>query len=174
MDEQKTIQVELFNVAEVGEKTIRFNVLTKEEAGIYGLLCPEKTSIKKEDIENQEMPSRVVDFVKLVNVDERFYQYEIWHSDRYEMKDPILIGREKDPQNPTYTWYDKFYFIARWGKELDNFSVLKKKAMEILKRRITLFYLTAKGQINTFLENPDLFCEEYINNNQISIPTLGR
>jgi hypothetical protein len=95
-------------------------------------------------------------------VEKRFKNYEVWHADAYEIKDPILLGRQSDPANPTYTWYDKFYFIARWGEELQPFSKLKEKAIEFMKEKSLVNAMKLKAMLNVYLENPDLFCKQAI------------
>lgn len=88
------------------------------------------------------------------------------------IKDPILLGRQSDPANPTYTWYDKFYFIARWGEELRPFKELKENAITFMKEQSLAKAIKLKAMLNAYLENPDLFCRTEImkGSSQIGIP----
>jgi len=157
------MKVEIYNVAEItpntAEQELVFALFTKEQGGVYGILCPNKETILPDKILDYPLPDRVKDTVKLIEVSPRFYQYEVWHADQFEIKDPILLGREKDPAQPTYNWYDKFYLIARWGEELQPFSELKVKAISFLKEHSIGKALKLKAMTNAFLDNPDLFCK---------------
>ena len=170
------MKVEIINVAEITSKTkeqkLEFALFTKEQAGVYGVLCPTHLSFAPDKILEAPMPIRVLDIVKLIQVEPKFYQYEIWHAERFEIKDPILLGREKDPENPQYNWYDRFYFIARWGDELAPFAKLKEKAIDFIKTHSIAKALKLKAMVNAYLENPELFCKVSIEKgiSQITVP----
>ena len=175
------MQVEIYNVAEVTSNTteqkVDFQLFTKEQAGVYGVICPHRENITIDKIGEYPLPDRVKEIVNLIQVETppRFYTYEIWHADQFEIKDPILLGRIKDPTtNPTYTWYDKFYLIARWGDELKPFKELKEKAIGFMKEHSIASALKLKAMVNTYLENPELFCKVAIEKgiSQIGVPTF--
>jgi hypothetical protein len=172
------MKVEIYNTAEVTnsatEQKLEFALFTKEQSGVYGVVCPHKETVSPEKIVDYPLPDRVKDIVKMVELDKRFYMYEVWHSDAYEIKDPILVGRIKDPTNPTYNWYDKFYLIARWGEELQPFADLKKKAIEFMKEHSIASALKLKAMVNAYLENPDLFCKVAVEKgiSQIGVPSF--
>ena len=172
------MEVEIYNTAEIASNTaeqkLDFALFTKEQAGVYGVICPHKESIKPESIVDYPLPDRVKDIVKMVELEHRFYTYEVWHADQFEIKDPILLGRIKDPANPTLNWYDKFYLIARWGEELQPFADLKKRAIEFMKEHSIASALKLKAMVNAYLENPDLFCKVAIEKgvSQIGVPTF--
>lgn len=165
------MNVEIFNKAEVTEKgqekVFHFDQLTKEQRCVYNILCPSIDYVNKDNIEEYPMPNRCLEFVKSINIDDRFYKYEVWKSDVYEVKDPVLIGIEKDKENPDKSWYDKRYLLARWGKELVNFSELKNLALEKIKEKLTCEALKSKAELETFLSNPDLFCRKFIRENNV-------
>ena len=170
------MQVEIYNVSEINgttqEQKLDFALFTREQAGVYGAICPNKDSIEPEKIIDYPLPDRVLEIVKLVQVDNRFYKYEVWKSDAYEIKDPILLGRVRDEKNPTYTWNDKFYLIARWGEELEQFDKLKTKAINFMKEHSLTKCIKLKAMLSAYLENPDLFCKVAIENgnSQIAVP----
>ena len=171
-------KVEIYNVAEITSSTteqrLEFMLFSKEQSGVYGVVCPNRESIEAEKILDYPLPDRVKDIVKLAEVDHRFYKYEVWHADQYEIKDPILLGRVKDPGNPTYTWNDKFYLIARWGEELKPFQELKVKAIAFMKEHSIASALKLKAMVNAYLENPELFCKVAIEKgiSQIGVPNF--
>ena len=172
------MQVEIYNIAEVTpnttEQKLEFQLFTKEQAGVYGAICPHKESIEPEKIIEYPFPDRVKEIVNLIQIDQRFYKYEIWHADQYEIKDPILLGRVADPKNPSYNWYDKFYLIARWGDELQPFTDLKKKAIAFMKDHSIASALKLKAMVSAYLENSELFCKVAIEKgiSQIDVPTF--
>ena len=173
------MKVEIYNVAEVTSNTteqkLDFSLFTKEQAGVYGVICPHRDVIDQEKILEYPLPDRVKDLVKLIQVNPIYHKYEVWHSDAYEIKDPILVGRVCDPKNPTYSWNDKYYLISRWGEELQPFNELKNKAIAFIKEHSIAEALKLKAMVNAFLENPDLFCKVAIEkgNSNIGVPTFS-
>lgn len=161
------MKVEIFNTAEITgnnlEQKIAFDLFTKEQSGVYGVLCPEKDTIEPDKILEYPLPERCKEILQSLSIGEPlFYKYEVWHADRYEIKDPILLGRVQDPKNPTYTWNDKFFLIARWGEELESFNKLKERAIERLKNDSLVEAIKLKANLNAFMENAELFCKKAI------------
>jgi len=171
------MKVEIMNVAEVNAETqeqlLQFAKFNKEQAGVYGVLCPTKSTLTAEQIAaDVDIPERVKEIVEMTK--DRFYKFEVWESDLYEVKDPILIGREKSKEkDQQYDWYDKHFLLARWGEELDSFSNLKKKAIEVLTKKTKIALIRSKASIDSYLTDVQLFVENGISKGDISIPSFN-
>lgn len=170
------MKIEILNTAEVTSETkeqgFSFNKITKDQAAVYGILCPIKHDYDIEQIKTMvDVPDRIKQLADMTC--DRFYKFQIWEAESYEVKDPILLGRVKDPNNPTYTWNDSYFFLARWGSELENFSILKQKAIQIFQDKSILEAMKIKAQIDMFLQNPVLFSKMAIEDNKIEIPSLN-
>ena len=169
------MEIEILNTSEINTETreqgVSFDLFTKEQSAVYGILCPKRKTMTIEEIQQDlDIPQRVKEIAEISK--DRFYKYEVWGSDLYEVKDPILLGREQDPKNPTYNWYDKFYILARWGNELDSFENLKLKANKIYKDKCVISAIKIKARIDAFLLNPEIFVNAGLNAGIISEPRL--
>lgn len=171
------MKIEVMNIAEVTtdtkEQMLQFAEFTAQEAGVYSVVCPKKNmDLTAENVLAQiDVPDRVKEIVEMTK--SRFYKYEIWTAATYEIKDPILIGREKSVKKPQYTWEDKYYLLARWGAELEQFSILKEKALDIFQRDCMIKAMKMKSQIDMFLMNPKLFCERAIDRGITTEPMMS-
>jgi hypothetical protein len=170
------MQVEILNVSEITpdtkEQLVAFNKLTKEESGVYGVLCPQKTTKTPQEIlESEDIPSRIKEIVEMTKG--RFYKYEIWEADSYDVKDPIILGREKSKEHPEHAWYDSIYFVGRWGKELETFANLKKMAVDKLVKECKIEVLKMKALIHSRLEDIELFVEAGITAGKTGVPSCS-
>lgn len=108
--------------AETGD-VFPYRQMTVAEQNVYGVLLTQRTKI--EDFKDSVIPLRVMQVIahtRSLN-DIRVGYLEVWHQPGD--KDPILVGRE--------SYYKTAYLLARWGDELEAFTVLQKKALERLR-----------------------------------------
>ena len=170
------MKVEILNIAEFQENQVEqpleFAKFTKEESAVYSIICPQHNTYTKEEILKQrDIPERIKEIVELTG--ERFYKFEVWEAESHEIKDPIILGREKDPKNLEYSWHDKHYLLGRWGQELESFKTLKEKAYAILRKRIEKDLRLAKMKIDGYLGNVDLFIESAFEKGNIESPSFN-
>lgn len=93
------------------EEVITFPELSEVERRVYDILCPYKESVEKY---TGYIPTRVLRVVKQYKG--HFSRLDIWTD---KQQDPLLVGMVG-----TTT-----FLLARWGDVLEEFSVLKEKAI---------------------------------------------
>lgn len=173
------MKVEIFNVAEITpestEQKLQFNKFKRDEHGIYQILCPSHKSFKAEQILGMKhIPERIIEVVERSR--DMFYEFEIWEAESASEKDPILLGREKTLDKDGKErdrWYDEIYLLARWGQELENFDVLKKRAIESLSEPVKIELMKIKAKVDFYLSDVPLFMRDAIKNGSTSIPSFN-
>lgn len=96
------------------------------ESFVYRVLCPEESSLK--DYGRSPIPLRVLQVAAHAKSLGIFKELRVWDRASPAVKDPVLVGVKKHLQ---YDWMDGPVFIlARWGEELETFSVLAKRAFD--------------------------------------------
>ena len=101
---------------------IPFPHMNKEMIRVYEVLCPSKMLIK--DYNKTTIPTRVLEIAGLCFMKEYFGKIEIWYDDK--APDPIVVGCDGE---------DK-YILARWAAEIEEYAVLRKKAIERKSREM--------------------------------------
>ena len=168
------MKVEIMNVAEVNAETMEqglsFKRITKEEGAVYGLLCPRVSRRTAESIlKDLDIPERVKELVEMTK--DRFRNYDVWEAESYQVKDPIIIGRQaQQGSNGQYDFYDEQYLLARWGEELEPFNLLYQKAKDLVKKRSKLALIRAKAEIDSRLLDLDAFIEDAFSRGENEIP----
>lgn len=111
-----------------------FRLMTREEQTVYAELCPTHQDVK--EYGDSPIPFRVLEVLKQAKELGFFNHFQVW-GENCKPKDPVLIGVKKPPAGE---WGDKLYLIARWGKELDEWPALLRKAAErwLVKKRQAL------------------------------------
>lgn len=101
------------------QSPIPFPHMNKEMIKVYETLCPMKSLIK--DYNKTAIPIRVLEIAGLCVLKEYFGKIEIWYDDK--APDPVVVGCDGE---------DK-YILARWAAELEEYAVLREKA---IKRKV--------------------------------------
>lgn len=141
-------QKDFINENEDGDKeTIPYRKWTKDEQFVYSILCPKRTELRKYN--GSPIPLRVLQVIahaKSIGLNDLY----VLSTDSAIVLDPILInGKGEDA-----------LILARWGDELEEFSILLKKAVTkfketgitTIKKKIN----ELKQKINEFNENNSL------------------
>lgn len=118
---------------------IPFTNMNKEMIRVYETLCPVKRLLK--DYNKTAIPIRVLEIAGFCILKEYFGKIEVWYDD--EEPDPIIVGCDGE---------DK-YILARWAAELEEYAVLKKKAMDRKVKKITLDLQLHQREVAAGLEN---------------------
>jgi len=130
------------------------------EVAVYKALCPKQTNIKKY---NHPIPIRVLEaltecksFLEDISGSSDL-RIEIWED---KDPDPIMIAQ---------IGYGDRYMIGRWGKELQDFPTLLKRAKEIVLADAAKKVEEARSIVKLFDKNPDSFATGVLSNRISSI-----
>lgn len=96
-----------------------YRKMTKEERFVYGVLCPDKADIGR--YSRSAIPLRVLQVAEHARA--YFKELKVWDKQDGSIKDPVLVGYSDS--------HGAHFLLARWGEELDTFSVLRDKALSI-------------------------------------------
>lgn len=123
MDGQKSLVTK-------NEKTGRdqrapYREMTKDEAFVYGVLCPKQYHIK--EYSRTPIPLRVLQIAAHANSLGIYKRLEVWDVEDAVEKDPVLVGVS---EHPVHKWQDQNFILARWGEVLEPFVVLLRRAVE--------------------------------------------
>lgn len=173
------MEIEVLNMAEVNPETkeqkLAFNKLKAEEKAVYELICPQQRSYTAEKVlALVDIPDRIKEVVEMTK--ERFHEFEIWEAESAEEKDPILLGRQQtknDKGELQSRWYDEIFFLGRWGEELENFQVLKKRAIEGLIEPVKIELMKIKAKVDFYLADVPLFMKDAIKKGRTDLPNFG-
>ena len=104
-----------------------FPEMTKEEALVYQVLCPEHISM--ESYQNSAIPLRVLECIDLAfenNSTGVFDEIQIWDKTSSVVKDPVAVAVSGN----IYSSDRRLYILARWGAELETWATLVERAYE--------------------------------------------
>lgn len=120
-------------IAKPGDKmTTRapYRVMTQDEIGVYSTLCPDEVEIKRYN--GSPIPLRVLQVAAHAMQVIPGLTIEVWDKTQAVVKDPVLVGKVGDRWSANY----KVYILARWGAELEAFSILRNKAVAMIRDRL--------------------------------------
>ena len=107
-----------------GDKICPYRKMTADEMAVYAILCDQKTELRT--YADEAIPLRILQVAAHAR---DFFQYlEVWHPRNADVKDPVLIGRKGQ-------FMGEVFILARWGKVLDSFEVLKAQATKIYREK---------------------------------------
>lgn len=133
MCEEARTLMQKFGMTELpkdGERRFPFREMTKEERIVYGTICP--TTVSLREYTQSSIPLRVLQCIDLCHqFPDKFTNILIWDRVSAEIKDPIAIA-----QLGQNSWDSKYYMLARWGEELEPYSVLAKKVRAELAKQM--------------------------------------
>ncbi len=127
---------------------IPFPVMNKEMVRVYETLCPAKRIVK--DYNKTTIPIRVLEIAGFCVMKEYFGKIEVWYDDKEP--DPILVGCDDE---------DK-YILARWAAEIEEYDVLKKKALDRKTNQMRLELEKQKHKILNALPRVREITEEWM------------
>ena len=173
------MEVEILNIAEVNletkEQKLQFRKFKQDEKAVYEILCPEKSKYTAQQIiDAPDIPDRVKEIVEMTK--ERFYKYEIWEAESSTEKNPIILGRESTKNDKGETnseWYDNHFFLGRWGDELENFNVLKERAIKTLIDPVKIELMKIKAKVDFYLNDVPLFMKDAIKKGRTDLPNFS-
>ena len=102
-----------------GLDIIPYRAITKEEQFVYRVLCPQTASV--ELYTGCPIPLRVLQIISHAR-ELQMGKLEVWSAEG-AVKDPVLVAVD----GPTTR------LLARWGSELEDFGVLKLRAIRLWK-----------------------------------------
>lgn len=106
------------------EQRCPYRKIRKDEALVYGQLCPQKTALV--DYDFSPIPLRVLQIAAHAKGLGMFEKFEVW-SAQGQIKDPVLVAYETDQ------WNAVPFILARWGEVLDEWAILVANAVAICK-----------------------------------------
>lgn len=125
-----TGQKELTAKKEDGDVRCPYRQITHEENFVYRTICPEATKLDK--YKASPIPLRVLQVAAHAKSLNMFDHLMVWDRVSVVDKDPVLVGYVGQ-----YDFSPREVFIlARWGEELETFSILLKRAVVIARERL--------------------------------------
>lgn len=108
-----------------------YREMTKDEAYVYKVLCPEETALSQ--YSRSPIPLRVLQIAAHANDLGIFKKLVVWDRKSAVVKDPVLVAYGKPSPGD---WRDSMWILARWGEELEAFTVLSKRALSAKRAEI--------------------------------------
>jgi len=129
-----------------GVQVVPYRKMTKDEEFVYKQLCPEVSDF--EAYSESIMPIRVLQIAAHCYQTEFFDEgLRVWHRANADIKDPVLVGLRKASNGYT----TEQFILARWGEELEEFSILKDKAIEVWREATKGLLLQAEQRVKSSL-----------------------
>lgn len=153
-------QAKLYNpqAQDSGERAFPYRKMTAQEKWVYELLLPAKTKLK--NYEDGAIPLRVLQVAahasKLIEGRGAECTLFVWHPKSADYKDPLLVLREGGDWTA-----QKFWILAHWGEELEEFGVLANKAKEIYRTKCLAKLEECKQQIEVWMRSADAKVHEH-------------
>lgn len=153
-------QAKLYNpqAQDSGERPFPYRKMTAQEKWVYERILPVKTKLK--NYEDGAIPLRVLQVAahasKLIEGRGGECNLYVWHPANADYKDPLLVLRDGGDWGA-----QKFWILARWGDELEEFAVLANKAKEIYRTKCLAKLEECKQQIEVWLRSADAKVHEH-------------
>lgn len=121
-----------------------YREITAEERFVYSVLCPTRVKIK--DYKASPMPVRVLQIAAHAQSLGLFDHLEVWDRIDVTVHDPVLVAHTEE-----HEWRagNKLFILARWGDELETFSVLLKRAVDSYREKLIASAQEALAQVTT-------------------------
>jgi len=140
---------------ESGKPTIApYRKMTAQERIVYEALLTRKTKLKT--YADSPVPVRVLQVALHAEQVLDGCELYVWHPANADDKDPLLVANVKNPAQTLETWY---YILARWGDELDEWSVLLDRAKKVIAAEARASLLKIKGEVDAALTNVEAAVE---------------
>jgi len=127
-----------------GVQVVPYRKMTSDEEFVYKQLCPEFCDF--EEYSESIMPVRVLQIAAHCYETKFFDEgLVVWHRTNADIKDPVLVGQRKKG------YKTEQFILARWGEELEEFSILKDKAISVWREATKSLLRKAEQQIKSSL-----------------------
>lgn len=140
------------------ERPFPYRKMTAQEKWVYELLLPAKTKLK--NYEDGAIPLRVLQVAahaaKLMEGRLGEFNLYVWHPQNTDYKDPLLVLREGGDWTA-----QKYWILARWGEELEEFAVMANRAKELYKQLCLAKLEECKQQIEVWMRSADAKVHEH-------------
>ncbi len=127
-----------------------YREMTAEEAFVYGVLCPQ--SVKLKEYKATPIPLRVLQIAAHADSLGMFKEFDVWDRVSVAVKDPVLVAYAPNKRS---SWRNDTYILARWGEELETFSTLLKRAIEMKREQCMSHLETVTSKAKMLLDNID-------------------
>lgn len=108
-----------------------FREMTADEKIVYETICPTAKPIA--EYEQAPVPLRVLKCIELcATFPDAFTYIEIWDKVSAEVKDPVAVAVKRGENS----WNKTYYLLARWGDELEPYTVLLEQVRETLAKQM--------------------------------------
>jgi len=116
---------------DTGERGIRmpYRQIKNEENFVFKTICPTEFDMKKYD--KSPIPVRVLQVAAHALSLGFFEKLVVWDATTPIEKDPVLLGIHLP--DPEKEYEKRYYLLARWGEELDEWPALIKRVVEIAR-----------------------------------------
>lgn len=131
-----------------------YRKLTAQEHIVYRAILSQETPIGK--YSDGPIPLRVLQ-IGAHAVETLGCDLVVFHPANADVKDPLLLGKVKIS---SYEFH--YYLLARWGEELEEFSVLAERAKKIIAAQLKASYLKAKHELEAVGVQLDSLAEEIV------------
>lgn len=121
---------------------IPYRQMYAEELFVYRVLCPNRFALQ--DYDRSPIPLRVLQIASHAKSLDFFDRIVVWDRASALEKDPVLVGETKDAK---YSWMTNNWILARWGEELETFSVLLGRAAVARREQLKTDLAKAKASI---------------------------
>lgn len=131
-----------------------YRKMTAQEKVVYETLLPRKTEL--ESYADSPIPIRVLQVAQHAKEAIQDCTLYVWHPANADDRDPLLVAIKKNPDITYETW---FYILARWGEELDEWTVLLERAKKVIAAEAKASLMKIKTEIDVALPNIEVIVE---------------
>lgn len=131
-----------------------YRKMTRQEAQVYGLICPSRTALSK--YEDSPIPLRVLQVAAHAKGLGFFDELVVMHPASAVQDDPLLVGRKGTE------WSGEFYILARWGNILLPFQELMQRAKEIAIAQAKVGFAKVRAQLESDAQAIEEQAEAYV------------
>lgn len=120
-----------------------YREMTTEEQFVYKMLCPKE--FKLAEYQASPIPLRVLQVASHAKALGFFDEMQVWDKENVLDLDPVLVGVKYKDGN---SWSKIYYILARWGEELETFSVLMQRMIKRKREQICSQLDAIKSQVD--------------------------
>lgn len=143
-----------------------YRAMTKEEAAVFGILFPNITEATA--YSDGPMPLRILQVISHVKslAREDMAFIGVMHPEKF-VDDPVLFAQKTH-------WSGTRYILARWGKALEPFEDLKKKAFQKATEATASKLRNIQRQIQMLIDQGDDYIVEEFAKGAFPTPSFHR
>lgn len=144
-----------------GASVAPYRMMTPEEKAVYEIVLPNRDEIDKFDA--GPIPLRVLQVAAHAKEVLEVGTLVVWHQG-VGKDDPLMTLRI----GASYS--GKYYLLARWGEVLEEFSVLRDKAVERLSLKVKSKLAELTSQLESWNKSSDLIVRQHIVEGKTDVP----